>query len=75
MALNIEKHTWQSDFPNEIWVIDKRKQDEFQITLKQGSDDIEIEFNWDYGYGGRGNEVTTIPVQLLKDLLIELKLL
>ena len=69
--LKIEKYKWQPDFKNETWIIDKRRQEEFQITLKQG-EDIEIEFTWDYGYGGRGAERMTIPVQLLKDLISEL---
>ena len=39
--LKIEKHKWQPNFKDETWVIDKRRQEEFQITLKQG-EDIEI---------------------------------
>lgn len=69
--LTIEKHKWQPDFKDETWIIDKRKQEEFQITLKQ-DEDIEIEFSWDYGYGGRGTERMTIPVELLKELIAEL---
>ena len=34
--LKIEKHKWQPSFKDETWIIDKRKQEEFQITLKQG---------------------------------------
>lgn len=33
--LKIEKYKWQPDFKDETWVIDKRRQEEFQITLKQ----------------------------------------
>jgi len=73
MSLEIEKHKWEPDFRDETWITDKRRQEEFQITLKQG-EDIEIEFNWDYGFGGRGSERTSIPVQLLKDLLAELNM-
>lgn len=73
MALKVDKHIWQPDFPNETWITDERKQDRFQITLKQGSEDIEIEFDWDYGYGGRGSERMSIPIQLLKDLISELE--
>jgi hypothetical protein len=69
--LKIEKHKWQPSFKDEIWITDKRKQEEFQITLKQG-EDIEIEFVWDHGWGGRGTERMIIPVQLLKDLISEL---
>ena len=69
--LKIEKHKWQPNFKDEIWVIDKRKHEEFQITLKQ-DEDIEIEFAWDYGYAGRGCESMKIPVQVLKDLIAEL---
>lgn len=72
---SVEIIKWEYDFArelrekkNETWIIDKR---EFQITLKQG-EDIEIEFMWDYGYGGRGTERMTIPVQVLKDLISEL---
>lgn len=71
--LKIEKHKWQPDFPDEIWITDDRKSEQFTITLKQG-EDIEIEFNWDHGWGGRGNERMTIPVKTLKDLLAELSL-
>lgn len=70
--LKIEKHIWQPNFPNETWVIDKHKQEEFQITLKQGCD-VEIEFSWDYGYGGRGNERMFIPIELLKELILEME--
>ena len=35
--------------------------------------DIEIDFTWDYGYGGRGSETMRLPVQLLKDLIKELE--
>jgi len=48
MPLEIEKHYWRPSFKNEIWITDKRQQDEFIITLKE-DEDIEIEFNWDYG--------------------------
>jgi hypothetical protein len=72
MALEVEKHLdWKPSFKNEIWITDKRKQDNFTITLKEG-EDIEIEFNWDYGYGGRGTETMRLPVQMLKDLISEL---
>ena len=71
--LKIEKHKWQPNFKDETWVIDKRKQEEFQITLKQG-EDIEIEFTWDYGYGGRGCERMNINPKVLRDLLDELSL-
>jgi hypothetical protein len=71
--LKIERLNWQPTWPNEIWITDKRGQEEFKITLKQG-DDIEIEFEWDYGYGGRGQERMYLPVKLIKDLLDELGL-
>ena len=35
--LIIEKHKWQPNFKDETWIIDKRKGEEFQIALKQGS--------------------------------------
>lgn len=69
--LKIERYKWQPGSKDETWIIDKRQQEEFTITLKQDSD-IEIEFTWDYGYGARGSGYTNIPVQLLKDLLLEL---
>lgn len=69
--LKIEKHKWQPNFKDETWIIDKRKAEQFQITLKQG-EDIEIEFDWDYGYGGRGTERMKIPVKVLKQLIEEL---
>jgi hypothetical protein len=72
MALEVKKYLdWKPSFKNEIWITDKRKQDIFTITLKEG-EDIEIEFNWDYGYGGRGTETMRLPVQMLKDLISEL---
>ena len=70
MSLKIEKHTWKN-LPKEIWIIDDRNDEYFQITLKQGCD-VEIEFAWDHGYGGRGTERVSIPVQQLKDLLNEI---
>lgn len=73
MALKIERKIWQPDFPNEIWLIDSRKNNEFQITLKQDSENIEIEFSFDYGFGGRGCESTEIPIKLLRELLNELE--
>lgn len=71
--LKIEKHKWQPDFKDETWVIDKRRQEEFQITLKQG-EDIEIVFTWDYGYGGRGAGRMYINPKVLRELLDELGL-
>lgn len=73
MTLKIERKIWQPNFPNEIWLTDKRKDDEFLITLKQGSENILIEFTYDYGYSGRGTELTEIPIKLLKELLEELE--
>lgn len=70
--IKIEKYNYQPGFPNEIWIIDKDKQEEFQITLKQGSDDIEIDFFWDYGWGGRGSDRMIISAKLLKELMNEL---
>ena len=72
--MEIERHIWQPNFPNEIWIKEKiSRQDRFTIILKQGAD-IEIEFDWDYGYAGRGTERMTIPVKVLTDLLKELEL-
>ena len=71
--LIIEKHKWQPAFKDETWIIDKRKREEFQITLKQDAD-IEIDFTWDYGYGGRGSSYMIIPVKMLKELMLELGL-
>lgn len=50
MALKIERKIWQPNFPNEIWITDKRESEEFQITLKQGSENIEINFDWNHGW-------------------------
>lgn len=73
MALKIERKIWQPNFPNEIWITDKRESEEFQITLKQGSENIEINFDWNHGWDGRGSETTEIPIKLIKELLIELE--
>lgn len=69
--LKIERNKWQPTWPDETIIRDKRRKEEFTITLKQG-EDIEIEFDWDHGYGGRGTEQMTIPVKLLRELLDEL---
>jgi hypothetical protein len=69
--ITIERHDWQPSFKNEIWIIDKRRDHSFTITLKQ-EEEVEIEFEWDYGWGGRGSERMTIPIQQLKDLLNEI---
>lgn len=69
--LIIEKYKWEPNFPNETWITSKDSGDEFIITLKKG-EDIEIEFNWDYGYGGRGSSQLYIPFEQLRDLINEL---
>lgn len=69
--LIIEKYKWEPNFPNETWITSKDSRDEFIITLKKG-EDIEIEFNWDYGYGGRGSSHLYIPFKQLRDLINEL---
>lgn len=71
--LKIEKHIWQPDFPNEITITDQSNREEFEITLKQNSENIEISFDWNYGYGGNGSKTTNIPIKLLLELLEELK--
>ena len=71
--LKIERHKWQPSWPDETWIIDKRRQEQFQITLKQG-EDIEIEFDWDHDYAGRGTERMHIPAKLLRELLDELNM-
>jgi hypothetical protein len=73
MALEVERYfDWSPNFKNEIWITDKRKKDNFIMTLKEG-EDIEIEFYWDYGYQGAGSEIMRIPIQMLKDLISELE--
>lgn len=69
--LKVEKHNWQPAWPDETIITDQRKNESFTITLKQG-EDIQIEFEWDYGHGGRGSSSTDIPVNLLKELLEDL---
>lgn len=71
--LKIERHTWQPAYPNEISILDKRNDCEFEITMKQDSD-IEVDFMWDHGYDGNGHEVMILPVALLKQLMNELNL-
>jgi hypothetical protein len=72
MALEVEKHLdWKPSFKNEIWITDKKVDDNFKITLREG-EDIEIEFNWDYDYDNRGTQTMRLPVQMLKDLISEL---
>ena len=69
--LIIDRYNFEPNFPNEIWIISRNKGDEFIITLKKDSD-IEIEFSWDYGYGGRGSSHLYIPFKQLRDLINEL---
>ncbi len=69
--LKIEKHKWQPNFADETWITDEQGQDTFTVTLKQG-EDIEIEHDWNYGYGGRGCVRMEIPVDVLKELIKEL---
>jgi hypothetical protein len=72
MALEVKKHLdWKPSFKNEIWITDKKMDDNFKITLREG-EDIEIEFNWDYDYDNRGTQTMRLPVQMLKDLISEL---
>jgi hypothetical protein len=72
MALEVEKHLdWKPSFKNEIWITDKKMDDNFKITLREG-EDIEIEFTWDYDYDNRGTQTMRLPVQMLKDLISEL---
>ena len=47
------------------------KDQSFEITLKQG-EDIEIEFDWDHGYGGRGTGRMYIPHEILVKLIKEI---
>lgn len=69
--LIIDRYNFEPNFPNEIWITSKDSGDEFIITLKKG-EDIEIEFNWDHGYGGRGSSQLYIPFEQLRDLINEL---
>ena len=69
--LKIEKHKWQPNFKDETWIISDDRDSSFQITLKQDND-IEIEFTWDYGYGGRGSERMYINPTQLRELMDEL---
>jgi len=72
MALEVEKHLdWKPSFKNQIWITDKKIDDNFKITLREG-EDIEIEFTWDYDYDNRGTQTMRLPVQMLKDLISEL---
>lgn len=70
--LKIERHEWQPSWPNEIHITDKRRQECFTIYFKQNSD-VEIEFEWDHGYGGRGSESMSIPIELLKNIIKEIE--
>lgn len=73
MTLKIERKIWQPDFPNEIWLTDSQNNSEFLLTMKQDSENIGIEFSFDYGFGGRGGGTTEIPIKLLRELLDELE--
>jgi hypothetical protein len=69
--LKIEKNKWQPNFKDETWITDETRDRTFTVTLKQG-EDVEIECNWDYGYGGRGTERMQIPIETLKELIKDL---
>ena len=69
--LKIEKYKWQPNFKDETWIISDDRDSSFQITLKQDND-IEIEFTWDYGYGGRGSDRIYINPAQLRELMDEL---
>ena len=69
--LKIEKHKWQPNFKDEAWITKEDGGVTFTVTLKQDND-IHIECDWDYGYGGRGVETMNIPVDVLKQLIKEL---
>lgn len=66
--MKVEKHLdWFPSFKNQIDITTGK----FEITLKNG--DVEILCDWDYGYGGRGSEWTSIPLVELKALIKELE--
>ena len=67
--IEIEKSDWETN--NEIWVKSGNRSDSFEITLKKG-EDIEIEFEWDHGWGGRGNGRMSIPHETLVKLIKEI---
>lgn len=58
---------WEPNFDNQINI----EEGDFTITLTKKQ--IEIECNWDYGYGGRGIEVMSISLEQLENLIKELK--
>jgi len=67
--MEIEKHLdWFPSFENQIDIKEKT----FTITIKQ--EEIEIECDWDYGYGGRGTEIMYLNLELLENLITELRL-
>ena len=63
--MDINKHDWEVP---EIWIEDEG----FMITIKK--DVIEIEYEWDHGYGGRGTGRMIIDTntfnKLIKEMLI-----
>jgi len=69
--LKIEKHKWQPSFADETCITSEGDQRTFTVTVKQG-EDIEIECDWNYGFGGRGTERMEIPVEALKEIIKEL---
>jgi hypothetical protein len=70
--LKIERHEWEG-FPVEIHVIDDMGRESFELTFKEGEPDLEIEFTWEYGYGGRGTGRTYLPIETLKSLIAEIE--
>lgn len=70
--LKIERDKWNG-FPGDIRVIDDRGKESFELTFKSGEPDLEIEFTWDYGYGGRGTQRVYVPLDMLKSLIAEIE--
>jgi len=62
-----KKLDWEPNFNNEIDIEDG----DFTISLNKK--EVYIECSWDYGYGGRGIESVTIPLDKLEQLIEELK--
>ena len=66
--MEIEKNLeWFPSFENQIDIKEKT----FTITIKQK--ELEIECDWDYGYGGRGTERMYLDLELLENLIAELR--
>lgn len=70
-AMKITHHNWSPDFSNKVEIESGDSRDMFTIEITQDSPDIEINFDWDHGWGGRGNARMTITIDTLMECIMK----